>query len=155
MSWRTPTREDDELVLRMLALRCAGKTSPVVAHIMGTTSDRVRVITNRVRDEDVTHSCLRPAHTGRGGGRAGRGRAGRISMGQGMSGAAKPLRVDRRTSFPLGSHRVEVLEAEGAVQLRFFIDGFPTGSVCVANIFCDADTVGEWGAIGAYLEGRA
>lgn len=72
-----------------------------------------------------------------------------------MSGAAKPLRVEGRRSFPLSTHRVEVLQAEGAVQLRFFVDGFPAGSICVANIFVEAGTLAEWRAIGDHLEGIA
>ena len=47
-----PPRQDDERVLRMIALRHAGWSSRAIAERMGVRPESVRVMTNKVRNAD-------------------------------------------------------------------------------------------------------
>ena len=70
-----------------------------------------------------------------------------------MTSGARPLRVEGRESFPLATHRVEVLRAEGAVQLLLMIDGFPAGPDRLANIFAGPETADQLQSIVDHLRG--
>ena len=50
MAKREPTREEDEQLLYMVRQRHEGKTSSKLAEKFGLTKERVRTLTNRVRD---------------------------------------------------------------------------------------------------------
>jgi hypothetical protein len=63
------------------------------------------------------------------------------------------VKVEGRASFPLASHRIEVLRAEGAVQLVLVVDGFPDGARRVANLFAGPETAGELAALAEHLRG--
>lgn len=56
MSGRYPTREDDDLALALLRLRCAGLSSGTIAAAIGRTSASVRVTTDRIRKADAAES---------------------------------------------------------------------------------------------------
>ena len=56
MSGRYPTREDDELALGLLRLRCAGVSSGTIGAALGRTSASVRVTTDRIRRADAAES---------------------------------------------------------------------------------------------------
>ncbi len=51
MSARITDRADDDLHLAWLALRAAGFSSQLIADRFGVSSSRVRVVTNRIRDD--------------------------------------------------------------------------------------------------------
>lgn len=70
-----------------------------------------------------------------------------------MSGAARQPRVTSRTQFPLSTHRVEIVEAEGAVQMVLLVDGFPAGPVRLANIFMEEGSADELQAVVDHLRG--
>ena len=74
-----------------------------------------------------------------------------------MSGAL-PVRVEGRAAFPLAQWTVEVLRAEGAVQLRLFAGAFDDGAggvrrLSMANVFAGPATAGELRALADHLEG--
>ncbi|MDF0598970.1 hypothetical protein [Psychromarinibacter halotolerans] len=50
------TRDDDEILLRMLGMRCDGAASSAIGRAFGVTASRVRVMTDRVRHADVAES---------------------------------------------------------------------------------------------------
>lgn len=52
----TPTRTDDEAVLRCIELRIEGYTSPQIAAAVGVTASNIRTATNRVLDADLDES---------------------------------------------------------------------------------------------------
>lgn len=49
-------RFSDEFILRLVRLRSEGKSSGEVARLTGISSAQVRVLTNRVRAEDLARS---------------------------------------------------------------------------------------------------
>lgn len=53
---REPTREVDELALEWVRLRSSGKTSAEVGAKYGVDQERVRVVTNRILNDDIKHS---------------------------------------------------------------------------------------------------
>ena len=53
MSMRIPTREDDEALLAMIMDRHLGASSSSLAKKIGSSSGKIRTMTNRVRDEDI------------------------------------------------------------------------------------------------------
>lgn len=50
------TREDDDRELAMLSMRAKGHTTTVIGSVFGETSSRVRVLTNRIRDDHAAHT---------------------------------------------------------------------------------------------------
>lgn len=70
-----------------------------------------------------------------------------------MNAPARAVKVEARAEFPLASHRIEVLRAEGAVQLVLLVDGFPGGPRRVANLFAGPETAGELVALAEHLRG--
>lgn len=50
------TRRDDERLLGMLALRCAGVSSAAIAERVGAKPEGVRIATTRVRNDDLEQS---------------------------------------------------------------------------------------------------
>ena len=70
-----------------------------------------------------------------------------------MSAGAQPLRVTARDRFPLAQIAVEVLQAEGAVQLCWLSEGWPEGPRRVAaNVFAGPETAEQLRAIARHLE---
>ena len=57
MSMRIPTREDDEALLAMIMDRHLGASSSSLAKKIGSSSGKIRTMTNRVRDEDIA-ACV-------------------------------------------------------------------------------------------------
>lgn len=53
MAFQITTRADDDLLLCALAQRSAGLSSSEVAALHGMKSNRIRTMTNRVRDADL------------------------------------------------------------------------------------------------------
>lgn len=53
---RTATRDADELLLRLIALRCAGHSAARIGARYNMADTAVRTITNRVRDADAAES---------------------------------------------------------------------------------------------------
>ena len=53
MSMRIPTREDDDALLAMIMDRHLGVSSSALAKKIGSSSGKIRTMTNRVRDEDI------------------------------------------------------------------------------------------------------
>lgn len=51
----TPTRSDDERVLRILAMYMAGKSQAAVAAAMHTTKNHIARTIRSVRDQDCKH----------------------------------------------------------------------------------------------------
>ncbi len=70
----------------------------------------------------------------------------------GVSGA-QALRVTRRSAFVVSSHRFDLIDAEGAVQLLVFLDANAPGR-CLTNLFCGADTADQLQAVVDELRGR-
>lgn len=56
MPWREKTREDDERELAMLAMRSDGESAPAIAVRFCLAPERVRVLTNRIRDDHAAHT---------------------------------------------------------------------------------------------------
>lgn len=50
------SRDDDDRLLAMVAMRCAGKTSRDVGEAFGLTNEAVRIATNRVFSADQKES---------------------------------------------------------------------------------------------------
>jgi hypothetical protein len=68
--------------------------------------------------------------------------------------AATAARVTGRQDFPLAGLRVQVLQAEGEVQLLWFGQGAPEGEVrLMASRFAGQGTAAELRAIADYLDG--
>jgi hypothetical protein len=75
-----------------------------------------------------------------------------------MSGA-QAVRVTARDGFDLAQWRVEVMQAEGAVHLRLFSDGWSLAAdkagrgLTLANAFAGPETAAQLRAIADHLEG--
>lgn len=64
MTFHVSTRDGDERLLKMIAARCAGWTSPDIAAVTGLRVATVRTMTNDVLTADAEHSgeAVEPAY---------------------------------------------------------------------------------------------